>query len=85
MVGHNMTFVDLVPRLRRTGEIVLVDCLRIQSDQVTKTLANAGFSTSGSDRRLQSGLEQGVKQLLHQLNHLQKVWQPVLPNHVYHR
>ncbi len=64
---------------------MLLTSLRLQRDQIIQSLATAGFSSSGSDRRLYSGVEQGVRQVLHLLAHLQKVWQPVLPANVYYR
>ena len=67
------------------GARLLLRSMRVQRDQIVQTLATAGFSSSGSDRRLYSGVEQGVRQVLHHLAHLQKVWQPVLPANVYFR
>ena len=64
---------------------MLLTSLRLQRDQIIQSLATAGFSIAGSDRRLYSGVEQGVRQVLHHLAHLQKVWQPVLPPNVYNR
>ena len=45
----------------------------------------AGFPALATDRRLSSGAEQGIKQVLHTLSHLQKVWGAVLPTTVYLR
>jgi len=81
--GGVPTLVDLVPRLREVGADVLLASLRLQRDQLKGILSTAGFPALATDRRLSSGAEQGVKQVLHTLGHLQKVWGNVLPGSVY--
>ena len=82
---HTPTFIDIVPRIRTVGAEVLLRSMRIQRDTIVSTLSNAGMTSAGSERRLSSGVDQAVRQFLHQLSHLQKVWQKVLPVDVYNR
>ena len=80
---HTPTFIDIVPRLRTVGGEMMLRSMRIQRDSIVSTLSN--LNSAGSERRLSSGVDQAVRQFLHQLAHLQKVWQPVLPEDVYCR
>jgi len=80
---HSLTFIDLVPRLREVGANVLLDCMKRQREQLRQILTTAGFTSLSNDRRLPSGAEQSIKQVVHHLSHLQKVWQPVLPPSIY--
>jgi len=79
------TMVDLVSRLREVGADMLLSSMRLQRDQLKQILQSAGFPTLAVDRRLSSGAEQGVRQVLHTLTSLQKVWHPVLPGNTYLR
>jgi len=74
-----------VPRLRSAGGDIMLRSLRLQRDNIVTTLSNAGMTSAGSERRLSSGVDQAVRQFLHQVAHLQKVWLPVLPQDVYLR
>jgi len=84
-IGGVPTLVDLVPKLREVGADTLLASLRLQRDQLKQILNTAGFPALATDRRLSSGAEQGIKQVLHTLGHLQKVWGKVLPGTVYLR
>ena len=46
---------------------------------------NEGFNRLGSESRLPASTENAIRQCLHQLRNLQKIWQPVLPQEVYLR
>jgi len=83
-VGQTIT-VDLVPRLRGVGADMLLASMRLQRDNLKQILQTAGFPNLAVDRRLSTGVEQGVKQVLHTLTHLQKVWYSVLPTNTYLR
>lgn len=85
LAKHTPTFIDIVPRLRTVGGEIMLQSMRIQRDSIISTLSNAGMTSAGSERRLSSGVDQAVRQFLHLLAHLQKVWQPVLPSDIYHR
>jgi len=79
------TLVDLVPSLREAAAEMLLTSMRLQRDKLKAILTTAGFPGLATDRRLSTGAEQGVRQVLHSLSHLQKVWQGVLPDGVYLR
>jgi len=79
------TLVDLVPSLREASAEMLLTSMRLQRDKLKAILTTAGFPGLATDRRLSTGAEQGVRQVLHSLSHLQKVWQGVLPDGVYLR
>jgi len=81
--GGVPTFVDLVPKLREVGGDLLLASMRLHRDSLKQILNTAGFPALATDRRLSSGAEQGVKQVLHTLTHLNKVWSGVLPANVY--
>ena len=81
--GGLPTFVDLVPKLREVGGDLLLASMRLHRDNLKQILNTAGFPALATDRRLSSGAEQGVKQVLHTLTHLNKVWSGVLPINVY--
>ena len=81
--GGVPTFVDLVPKLREVGGDLLLASMRLHRDSLKQILNTAGFPALATDRRLSSGAEQGVKQVLHTLTHLNKVWSGVLPVNVY--
>jgi len=79
------TLVDLVPSLREAAADMLLTSMRLQRDKLKAILTTAGFPGLATDRRLSTGAEQGLRQVLHSLSHLQKVWQGVLPQGVYLR
>ena len=79
------TLVDLVPSLREAAADMMLTSMRLQRDKLKAILTTAGFPGLATDRRLSTGAEQGVRQVLHSLSHLQKVWQGVLPQGVYLR
>ena len=81
--GGIPTFVDLVPKLREVGADLLLSSMRRHRDTLKQILNTAGFAALATDKRLCTGAEQGVKQVLHSLGHLHKVWSGVLPPNVY--
>ena len=81
--GGCPTFVDLVPKLREVGADLLLANMRLHRDTLKQILNSAGFPALATDRRLSSGAEQGVKQVVSTLSHLHKVWTGVLPGNVY--
>ena len=81
--GGCPTFVDLVPKLREVGADLLLANMRLHRDTLKQILNTAGFPALATDRRLSSGAEQGVKQVISTLSHLHKVWSGVLPSNVY--
>ena len=81
--GGCPTFVDLVPKLREVGADLLLANMRLHRDTLKQILNTAGFPALATDRRLSSGAEQGVKQVVSTLTHLHNVWSGVLPSNIY--
>ena len=81
--GGCPTFVDLVPKLREVGADMLLASMRLHRDTLKQILNSAGFPALATDKRLSSGAEQGVKQVIHTLTHLHRVWSAVLPTNVF--
>jgi len=79
------TFIDIVCKLRDVAAEMMLNTINIQRDNLLSILTASGMTSTGSDRRMSSGVDQAVRQFLHQLDHLQKVWQPTLPSDVYYR
>nr|XP_002127662.1 centromere/kinetochore protein zw10 homolog [Ciona intestinalis] len=85
--GKNLLFVQLVPRLRSIGDELHLAQLRRQRDQIMESLAPLRNFNSGMDAKLSkySAAERTVKQTLHQLQHLRKVWKGVFPSNILQR
>jgi len=84
-MSQTPTFIDIVCKLRAVAGEMMLQTINIQKDNLLTILAGSGMTSAGSDRRMSSGVDQAVRQFLHQLDHLQKVWQPTLPSDVYYR
>ncbi|KAK3747313.1 hypothetical protein QZH41_016941 [Actinostola sp. cb2023] len=77
------TFVDLVPTIRGLGEKCLLEQLRRQRSQLLDIVKNAdGFADAHEDDRRRK-IDRSVKQVLHQLLHLRKIWLGVLPENLF--
>ena len=59
--------------------------MRRQRDELQDILKESGFSQLEGEAQLPPRTEKSLKQILLQLQHLRKVWQHVLPSHVYSR
>ncbi|KAK7505508.1 hypothetical protein BaRGS_00003253 [Batillaria attramentaria] len=79
------TFVDLIPEIRSLGTSSFLDQMNTQKAIIEQYLHGAGGFASVEEESNYSAAERAVKQALHQLTHLQKVWQGVLPTSVYHK
>ncbi|XP_030077759.1 centromere/kinetochore protein zw10 homolog [Microcaecilia unicolor] len=77
------TFVDLVPGFRRLGTEGFLVQMRIQKGELLERLANARKFSNMDDDENHANATKAVRQVLHQLKRLGKVWQDVLPVHVY--
>ncbi|XP_078673882.1 centromere/kinetochore protein zw10 homolog [Branchiostoma floridae x Branchiostoma belcheri] len=77
------TFVDQIPVLRELGTECLLQQMRIQRDQVLEYLVGAHNFTNVAEDYNRGNAEKAVKKVLHQLTHLSKVWQDVLPTNIY--
>ena len=82
-----VTLADLVPRLRRCGVELFLQQMRRQRDQLRTILrdSSAGLGQLSGDNLLPPAAEKCIRQVLHQLNHLRKVWNCVLPINIYKR
>lgn len=82
-----LTFADLVPRLRQTGVEVFLTLMRKQRDDFRSQLRDSvtGFGQLDGSNMLPPASEKCLKQVLHQLQHLRKLWQDVLPLSIYRR
>ncbi|XP_061173737.1 centromere/kinetochore protein zw10 homolog isoform X2 [Saccostrea echinata] len=79
------TFVDLIPKIRRLGTDTMLKQLNSQKDIMMEYLKAAKGFVSVSEGSNSASTEKAVKQVLHQLGHLQKVWQEILPVSHYRR
>ena len=82
-----VTLADLVPRLRRCGVEIFLQQMRRQRDQLRTILrdSSAGLGQLSGDHLLPPASEKCIRQVLHQLNHLRKVWSCALPINIYKR
>ncbi|XP_006825102.1 centromere/kinetochore protein zw10 homolog [Saccoglossus kowalevskii] len=77
------TFVDMVPIFRKLATDCFLQQMRIQRTQMMESLSGAsGFIQVEEDDNRKTA-EKAIKQVLHQLNHLSRVWNEVLPSSVY--
>ncbi|XP_022093272.1 centromere/kinetochore protein zw10 homolog [Acanthaster planci] len=77
------TFVDLIPVFRKLASQCFLAQMRTQRDQLLESLVGAeGFDQVATDDNF-VGSERAIKQVLHQLGHLQRVWTDILPSNVY--
>jgi len=77
------SFVDLVPTIRQMGEKCFLEQLRKQKSNLLEILkATKGFANAHEDEK---GLEveRTMKQILHLLSNLGKVWNGILPVDIY--
>lgn len=77
-IGKVMTFVDQVPILRRLGGVCYLAQLKCQNDHILQCLEplRTFAVTTGADKH--RNVEKAIKQVLHLLFHLKKIWN-VLP------
>ncbi|KAJ3034442.1 Centromere/kinetochore protein zw10 [Rhizophlyctis rosea] len=79
-----LSFADLVGLFRVLGEGVFNAQLNKQKINLKECVENAdGFDVQEQKRF--DVVERAVKQIMHQLDLLVKIWKPVLPTHVYFR
>uniref|UniRef100_UPI00398F8DBB centromere/kinetochore protein zw10 homolog n=1 Tax=Pristiophorus japonicus TaxID=55135 RepID=UPI00398F8DBB len=76
-------FVDFVPSFRRLGTECFLAQLCAQRDELLERLSNARNLSGLDDADNYSAANKAVRQVIHQLKSLGKVWQDVLPVHIY--
>ncbi|NWR63412.1 ZW10 protein, partial [Bucorvus abyssinicus] len=77
------TFVDLVPGFRRLGMECFLAQMRVQKGEILERLSSARNFSNMDDEENYHAANKAVRQVLHQLKRLGKVWQDVLPVNVY--
>ncbi|KAK2530362.1 Zw10 [Columba livia] len=77
------TFVDLVPGFRRLGTACFLAQMRVQKGEILERLSSARNFSNMDDEENYSAANKAIRQVLHQLKRLGKVWQDVLPVTVY--
>ncbi|KFP34128.1 Centromere/kinetochore protein zw10, partial [Colius striatus] len=77
------TFVDLVPGFRRLGMECFLAQMRVQKGEILERLSSARNFSNMDDEENYSAANKAIRQVLHQLKRLGKVWQDVLPVNVY--
>uniref|UniRef100_A0A8B9I7J3 Centromere/kinetochore protein zw10 homolog n=1 Tax=Anser brachyrhynchus TaxID=132585 RepID=A0A8B9I7J3_9AVES len=77
------TFVDLVPGFRRLGMECFLAQMRVQKGEILERLSSARNFSNMDDEDNYSAANKAIRQVLHQLKRLGKVWQDVLPVNIY--
>ncbi|XP_019412069.1 PREDICTED: centromere/kinetochore protein zw10 homolog [Crocodylus porosus] len=77
------TFVDLVPGFRRLGIECFLAQMRAQKGELLERLSSARNFSNVDDEENYAAANKAIRQVLHQLRRLGKVWQDVLPATVY--
>ncbi|XP_018610995.2 centromere/kinetochore protein zw10 homolog [Scleropages formosus] len=77
------TFVDLVPSFRRLGTECFLAQMNAQKAEMLERLSTARNFANLDDDENYSAASKAVRQVIHQLKRLGKVWQDVLPVNIY--
>ncbi|XP_051956225.1 centromere/kinetochore protein zw10 homolog [Xyrauchen texanus] len=76
-------FVDLVPGFRRLGARCFVAQMNVQKEEMLERLSTARNFSNLDDEDNYSVASKAIRQVIHQLRRLGKVWQDVLPINIY--
>lgn len=76
-------FVDLVPGFRRLGARCFVAQMNVQKAEMLERLSTARNFSNLDDEDNFSVASKAIRQVIHQLRRLGKVWQDVLPVNIY--
>ncbi|XP_044138214.1 centromere/kinetochore protein zw10 homolog [Bufo gargarizans] len=77
------TFVDMVPGFRRLGTETFLAQMRLQKGELLDRLSNARSFINMEDEDNYTAAHKAIRQVIHQLSRLGKVWQDVLPVEIY--
>ncbi|NP_001116261.1 centromere/kinetochore protein zw10 homolog [Xenopus tropicalis] len=77
------TFVDMVPGFRRLGTESFLAQMRSQKADLLERLSNARNFSNMEDEDNYTAAHKAIRQVIHQLSRLGKVWQDVLPIAIY--
>ncbi|KAI4877922.1 hypothetical protein NFI96_017415 [Prochilodus magdalenae] len=76
-------FVDMVPGFRKLGAQCFVAQMNVQKAEMLERLSTARNFSNLDDEDNYSAASKAVRQVIHQLKRLGKVWQDVLPVNIY--
>ncbi|KAI7795860.1 centromere/kinetochore protein zw10 homolog [Triplophysa rosa] len=76
-------FVDMVPGFRRLGARCFVAQMNVQKAEMLERLSTARNFSNLDDEDNYSVASKAIRQVIHQLRRLGKVWQDVLPVNIY--
>lgn len=82
---QSITFFDLIVDLRKTGCQIFLEQMQAQRKSLVDLLKDSQLTQLGESDHLPSKTEKCVRQCLRQLEVLQHVCQPVLPEEVYNK
>ncbi|XP_060107326.1 centromere/kinetochore protein zw10 homolog [Heteronotia binoei] len=85
LCGGTPTFVDLVPVFRRLGTECFLAQMQVQKGELLERLLSARNFSTVDDEESYAAANKAVRQVLHQLKRLGKIWQGILPVNVYCR
>ncbi|XP_069803886.1 centromere/kinetochore protein zw10 homolog isoform X1 [Dendropsophus ebraccatus] len=77
------TFVDMVPGFRRLGTETFLAQMRLQKGELLDRLSSARSFINMEDEDNYTAGHKAIRQVIHQLSRLGKVWQDVLPVGIY--
>ncbi|XP_053546097.1 centromere/kinetochore protein zw10 homolog [Bombina bombina] len=77
------TFVDMVPGFRRLGTESFLAQMRSQKAELLERLSSARTFINMEDEENYTTAHKAIRQVIHQLSRLGKVWQDVLPVAIY--
>ncbi|KAM4704305.1 centromere/kinetochore protein zw10 homolog [Rhinophrynus dorsalis] len=77
------TFVDLVPGFRRLGTESFLAQMRSQKGDLLERLSGARTFSNMEDEENYTAAHKAIRQVIHQLSRLGKLWQDVLPVAIY--
>ncbi|XP_061658612.1 centromere/kinetochore protein zw10 homolog [Syngnathoides biaculeatus] len=78
-----VTFVDMVPAFRKLGAQCFLTQLNVQKTELLERLSTAHNFCNLDDADNYTAASKAVRQVIHQLKQLGKVWQDVLPVDIY--
>nr|XP_056716439.1 centromere/kinetochore protein zw10 homolog [Euleptes europaea] len=79
------TFVDMVPVFRRLGAECFLAQIQVQKGELLERLSSARDFSTVDDEDSYAVANRAVRQVVHQLRRLGKIWQGILPVNVYCR
>jgi len=82
---HTATFVDMVPSFRQLAERYFGVQMAKQQAELTESLNSAQGFTRLEDEEAYTIANKAMMRVLHQLSHLGRIWQEVLPRGLYLR